>query len=123
MKLANEEAPRRQGEIATEPTLFSDVRTCKDAKQVRAILGDKAYDALFSEGANRLISNEAVRVAAGRVVFHPVLFFNTQAFPVFRLYDQLEASADGPEPVYWQKKLDTEEGQLYERASRVCGWK
>lgn len=121
--MTNGEKPRRQGNIAAEPTLFSDVRTCKDPKQVRAILGDTAYDALFSEGANSLINNGAVQMAVGRVVFHPVLFFNTQAFPVFRLYDQLEASADGPEPVYWQKKLDTEDGQLYERAASVCSWK
>lgn len=121
--MANFEEPKRQGSIRPDPVLYSDVKSTKDAKQIRAILGDPLYDALFEEGANSLLKAPALVVTAGQVIFWPVLIFNTQERAIFRLYDTLDAPADGPEPLHWQKKLAEDGGTLFRKASQVCGWK
>lgn len=121
--MAGFDEPKRQGSVRPDPVLHSDVKSTKDAKQIRAILGDTLYDELFAEGANSLLSHPDFKVTAGRVTFHPVLAFNTLERPIFRLYDVLDAPDDGPEPIYWQKKLPADGSELFSKAARICGWK
>lgn len=117
------ENPHAFGNVRPDPVLFSDVRTTKDPKQIRAILGDELYDELFTEGCNSLLALPAFKVTAGPVTFWPVLAFNTQERPIFRLYDTLDAPVDGPEPLYWQKKLPEDGGKTFRVAFQLCGWK
>lgn len=114
---------KRMGAVRPDPVLFSDVRTTKDPKQVRAILGDELYNALFTEGVNALLSNPAVNLGSGAVKLWPVLVFNTAEQAIFYLYDTLEAPVDGPEPQSWRKKLPVDGGVLFRKAFRLCGWK
>lgn len=115
--------PRRMGAVRPDPVLHSDVKVTKDAKQVRAILGDALYDKLFAAGCNDLLSRPSAMIVPGAVIFHPVLIFNTQERANFRLYDTLEAPLDGPEPQYWSKKLPEDGGELFRKAFKLCGWK
>lgn len=121
--MANFEEPKRQGVVRPDPVLYSDVRSTKDAKQIRAILGDTLYDDLFTEGANALVKEPGIKITSGQVIFWPVLIFNTQERPIFKLYDTLEAPADGPEPIAWQRKLSEDGGALFRKAYQICGWK
>lgn len=117
------ETPKRQGNVRPDPVLYSDVKSTKDAKQIRTILGDALYDALFEEGANSLVKEPGLKITSGQVIFWPVLIFNTQERAIFRLYDTLDAPADGPEPLHWQRKLPEDGGALFRKAYQICGWK
>lgn len=121
--MAGFDDPRRVGTIRPDPVLHSDVKTTKDARQIRAILGDASYDALFAQGVEYLLANSTTIPQAGAVTFHPVLIFNTQEVPKFRLYDVLEAPQDGPEPIYWAHRLPEDGGALFRKAFKICGWK
>lgn len=121
--MAGFDDPKRAGAVQPDPVLFSDVRTVKDAKQVRAILGDQAYDALFTEGCDHLLAHPDFKVQSGRVTFWPVLVFNTQERASFYLYDTLDAPKDGPEPLSWRKKLPEDGSALFRKAWNICGWK
>jgi len=121
--MANFEEPKFSGAMRPEPVLYSDVKSTKDAKQIRAILGDTLYDELFTEGCNALLRNPGVKIGSGQVIFWPVLIFNTLERPIYRLYDTLDAPVDGPEPIHWQKKLPEDGGELFRRAQKICDWR
>ncbi len=114
---------KKVGFVKPDPVLYSDVRTVKDAKQVRTILGDRLYDDLFSDGCTSLVRHPEFKAQAGPVTFWPVLVFNTQERAIFYLYDTLEAPKDGPEPLSWRKKLPEDGSALFRKAWDVCGWK
>ena len=108
-------------ETGTPPApAIGDIRVCKDAAQVRAILGPDEFWRLHAE------ASEAMFPECPELAFmYPVLTFNTSERGRLSFYESL--AFDGPlseaaDIRAWHRKLPDDGGELFRKAQTIMKW-
>lgn len=107
-------------QAAEPPSLYGNVKVCRNTDVMRRVLGDKLYDELFA-AASEAMFPELPEAA----LLYPALSFNTaeRACVAFYSSETMGKLADDPADVRsWKKKLPEDGGHIFRQTATLMKW-